>query len=214
MIVSFTNQFVYIAIPRTGSTTIFHAVKPFGAAVVPYRTADPPCYKQDVNGFHDPCIPPELDRYFVFASVRNPYARMASHYRMAVNDTAHRLHGTTTGVEFPAFVEIVRLGRLLVPQTEFCGDAAIDAFVYLEGDLESQLQQLAPFKMGDVEVGAVNRSDYGRAWYAYYDTKTIRSVAEWAAEDFDRFGYSTAFQMAINNAPPSLSEATPNQKVD
>ena len=69
MIVNDQLKLIYLAVPRTASRTITHAL----------FMGLPGCVKY---GHHRMHIPEEYSQsdYFIFASVRNPYERMVSHY--------------------------------------------------------------------------------------------------------------------------------------
>lgn len=156
MIVSFTNRFIYIAIPRTASTATYQALKPYGAGVVRYRTPRAWCYQRDIDGFHDPYVPNELEMFFRFASFRNPYTRMVSHYLMAKTDVNHRLHGLAANKTFPEFVEMAILCRLLQTQMEFLDGTQVIHRIYMEGDIGFQLSRLAVLQPGPVAMPRIN----------------------------------------------------------
>lgn len=202
MIVSFPNRFIYIAVPRTGSTATFHSLEQFGAAVVRYRPSTFPCYAQDTNGFHEPYFPDELAGFFKFATFRNPYTRMVSHYLMAKSDEKHRLHGLAACSDFPRFVEMAIFCKFLKTQVDFLDRTEVDARIYMEGDLGAQLSRLAVLKPGPVVVPKVNASTYDRPWYAHYDKQTASRVLEWGLADFGEFGYSMDFEDAVQGKMP------------
>jgi len=202
MIVSFTNRFVFIAIPRTASGSVFQASRAAGAEQIRYRQAPSPCYIGDTNGFHDPFVPDELASYFTFTNCRNPYARMVSHYLFAKGDPPHRLHGLASNRDFAGYVDLAIMGRLLTTQTAFIGETRIDARIVQEGDVQAQLRLLPCFAGIPIEVGRVNVSTYDRQWWTYYDRNTIESVKQWAADDFANLQYSMDFADAIAGKPP------------
>jgi hypothetical protein len=202
MIVSVTNRFIYIAVPRTGSTATFRALLPYGAAVVPYGKSPQWCYAGDTNGFHDPNIPAELQAYFTFAGVRNPYTHMVSHYLWAKSDENHRLHGLAMAKDFPGFVEMIILTRQLTTQAAFLGNTRIDTRIYMECGIGEQLSALPVLQPGPVVVSVVNDVKYDIPWYAYYNAAAIAMVRDWAADDFQKFGYSTDFGEAIAGLGP------------
>jgi hypothetical protein len=202
MIVSFTNRFIFIAVPRTASTSTYRAIQTAGAHQVLYRQAPNPCYAGDSNGFHDPFVPSELAAYFTFTNCRNPYSRMVSHYLFAKSDPSHRLHSLASIGDFSHYVEIVTMGRLLTTQTQFLGDTRIDARIVVEENVEFQLRGLSCLAGIDVQVGLANVSTSDRPWYAYYDKATIEAVRTWAAADFERLEYSTDFGDAVEGKGP------------
>lgn len=221
MICSFTNRFIYIAIPRTASTSMFNALRIVGAEKIRYGTSSCFSYHKDTDGFHDPCIIPELSSFFTFTTVRNPYTRMVSHYLFARSDEQHRLHRMAITCQFPNFVALAIRGRLLVPQVEFLGTTRIDAKLCQELDLEQQVNALPPLQGCPIHIQRSNDSTYDRPWYAYYDEITIRNVQSWAAADFASLNYTDDFGDAVAGKAPSppplptfeLSEPNPNPTI-
>ena len=58
-----------------------------------------------------------------------------------------------------------------------------------ESTIENLKAELEPI-LGDVEVPHLHSWTKGRAhWTTYYDADTAAMIGEWAAEDFERFGY-------------------------
>lgn len=208
MLISVTNRFRYIAVPRTSSTATFDALRAFGCALVPYKVSPQHCYAADVSGFHDPHCPDELATYFTFATVRNPYSRIVSHYNFARAEgepgaAQHRLYALASHATFAEFVEVVTLGGLVATQTAFLSSTRVDAYVYQEGNVGEQLSRL-PCIRATVNVPRVNESRSDRPWWAYYSKSTAQAVREWADEDFWHLGYSSAFADAVAGKLPEV----------
>lgn len=208
MIVSFTNRFIFIAVPRTGSTATFQALQSVGAAVVPYRGKGG-CYGLDSNGFHDPYVPGELETYFTFAGCRNPYTRMVSHYLFAQTSERHRLHALATFTTFPEFADMAIATRQLTTQADFLGDTRVDAHVAMESGIAQQIQMLPCIQPTVLSVPICNNTVCEKPWYAHYNRSAIALVREWAAADFAKYGYSTDFADAVWNTPPSFAVQVP-----
>ena len=193
MIVSFQHRFIYLAVPKTASTALYTALEPFGARIVPYRPAPHPGYERDFTGFHESAVPPELQGYFTFATVRNPFARAVSAYVYAKTYPTHRLYGLAIALTFDEFL-LVTMRKRLATQCEFIADTRLDAIIRCEDDIGSQLSAM-PFSGGQlIAVDRLNASRYHRPWKEYYTPESVAMVREWAAEDFVRFGYATTLE--------------------
>jgi len=73
MIYSDTFKFVYLNTPKSGSSSITEMLKRFYGA-------------KSYKDRHDNRIPAEMGDYFIFASVRHPFARAISGYSYLVED--------------------------------------------------------------------------------------------------------------------------------
>jgi hypothetical protein len=70
-------------------------------------------------------------------------------------------------------------------QTAWMGDVDFRHIVHLE-NLRAELKPL----FGDIEVPHLHSWSVKRdPWETYYDAETKAMIGEWAAEDFERFGY-------------------------
>ena len=68
MLINHERKFIYLAIPRTGSTSITRGLfKHFEGSIK--------------AGHHRMDVPEHCRDYFIFTTVRNPYHRILSHYR-------------------------------------------------------------------------------------------------------------------------------------
>ena len=68
MLINHSQRFVYLAIPRTGSTSILRCL---------YK-----CFPDSIKaGHHRMDVPVDCYEYYIFTTVRNPYKRLLSHYR-------------------------------------------------------------------------------------------------------------------------------------
>lgn len=195
MIVSLQHKFIYIAVPKTGSTSIFNAIAPFGASVVPYQKVQYQGYN-DTVGFHESAVPEELSHYFTFASVRNPYRRMLSHYLFARQSKGHRLRDVASNCSFYRFLKHTMENGLLLSQCTFLGDARVDYVVRSEEDLTAQLSALPVFNGMKLRVDHHNASNYEIPWRDYYDSRAMGLVASLCRDDFDKYGYSLSLEDA------------------
>jgi hypothetical protein len=126
---------------------------------------------------------------------RNPYSRAVSTWYDTVTNVpeinAERI-ADWGGDEFADYARYVSgrreeaLASIHQTQTEWIGCTPIEGFIWLE-ELDTELPKLVP----EVEfVHHAHATDYGD-WCDYYDDETAGLIAEWAAEDFKRFGYPT-----------------------
>ena len=76
MIISKESRECFIAIPKSGTTTILSAIQPLGFEVTGKNATWKP-HKWPQAGRHDPCAP---RGYYRFVVVRNPIRRLQSQY--------------------------------------------------------------------------------------------------------------------------------------
>ncbi len=138
----------------------------------------------------------ELEGYFVFMMVRNPWDRMVSYYHWLraqhFEHPAVRLAGQTT---FAEFVEHpMTLGALrAAPYGAYVRDAQgrerCDLFIRLE-DLATDIAPLeAHLGFALDALPHANKSEREADYRRYYTDNTQKLVAELAAEDIARFAY-------------------------
>lgn len=138
----------------------------------------------------------EIEAFFVFTLVRNPWDRMVSYYHwlraQSFDHPAVRLAART---EFSAFVADPQTDAAMraFPYGRYVSDAAgverADLFVRLE-HLEEDLAPLEGhlgFSLG--VLPRENASNRHRDYRVYYDDETAARVAEACAEDVARFRY-------------------------
>jgi hypothetical protein len=186
MLVSHKHKFVYLPPPRTGTTTIASVlVREFDARI--YGAWKAAHLKATKHAIH---LPEELDEYFVFASVRNPYARVISQFAW------WRSHGQTHKRFRPFLEELLpRRAASLYFQLhqqpsyrppEGCVKVRIDAMIRLE-NLQEDFQNL-PFVSRGVDIPKLNRKD-GRFDAVKYTRETAGWVRRYRRADFRICGY-------------------------
>lgn len=138
----------------------------------------------------------EIEAFFVFTLVRNPWDRMVSYYHwlraQRFDHPAVRLAAHTAFSAFVADPQTMAAMRAF-PYGRYVTDAAgverADLFVRLE-HLEEDLAPLEAhlgFALG--AVPRENASNRHRDYRSYYDDSTAALVAEACAQDIARFGY-------------------------
>lgn len=204
MIVSHELKYVYIAVPKTGSSTMND--------LLTWRFAG-----KYVAPHHLTVIPKECKDYFVFTVVRNPYSRIRSLWKHARRHSNHRLHDVAVTQEFREFC-LWHANRAIEPNVQsqsieysYWSDSFdLDRF---NGREPSQLDFLSELYMHDVLKMESLETDFGRLPFANHsparpvgvfnrdpdgrntiddcemDGPTARAIHEWAWADFMEYGY-------------------------
>lgn len=211
MRVSHRYRFVYFSIPKTASESVRRLLDPLSDEEIRTyrtRTARHPLYSHmrpvefadlaQGGGL-------ELAGYFRFATVRNPFARLVSLYRMAKRDGQVGLPGPFRDwVETldpsgrrDAHVSLKWYAHGVMSMSAFLSDAdgvlLVDRVYRIEDELETLRADLA-HRVGEAAVGArvpvINAAPRPSPWRSYYDDpQTVATVLTRYGEDFDRFGY-------------------------
>ncbi len=167
MIINERQRWLVITPPKTGSTTLWHllASPEFGG----HRVGHDP---------HDATIPEGCEGHRVFMSVRDPFARAASLYRMQM-----------TAESFSGYVERALLGRQVsrLQWATLCDWHRGHVTPIRLENLASDLGQLGP--SGPHEIPHENRGP--DPWAVAYEREPDAwpLVARWARPDCDRFDY-------------------------
>lgn len=139
----------------------------------------------------------EMERFFVFTLVRNPWDRMVSYYHWLRAQTFdHPAVGLAKATDFGTFLRapLTLASVKAAPYTRYVTDAEgverADLFIRLEhvdtdlAPLEAHLGfRLAP-------LAHVNQSNRARDWRAFYGDSEAEIVAELCQADIKRFAYS------------------------
>jgi len=188
MIISDKYQFVYIDVPKTGSTTFdqFFSQKKFAGKTVPPEN---PNHKK-----HCRKIPTHAGNYTKVISVRNPYRRLQSLYyyhlhrlackatKVSVDDFLHKIIKEKDEYQNSEFTMYLSMSEYLKPFEITTSDYVIK----LE-NAKSDIARL-PFVNGPVELPWRNASDVDASFELL--PETIQKINHWAKDDFSQFGYS------------------------
>lgn len=170
MHVSHVWQFLYLAVPKTGSRTLSTIFATYGAEVY--------------EDYHSRNVPPCQD-YDRIVSIRNPYTRMLSLYHHCKQKPHNQYHEVAKNMEFREFVPWI------IPKTscqvDFIGDFDPRYHIRLE-NLQEDLEYL-PFIKPPVEIPHLNNSRIQEPWESFYDGETLKLVNEFAEKDFEQYGY-------------------------
>lgn len=212
-----SNRFhlIYFSIPKTGSEAVRSFLDPVSEEkIVKFPDVDA------ITPFHSHMRPFEaarvfgekgwtFDAYFRIATVRNPWSRLASLYKMVCRNrgeqwagsfsdwiqtldptgrsTSHMpekwyAHGTMSMTRFLSDLE----GRIMVDQV-FRIEDQIDAMHHVIKERVGAHHLQHP-------VGHKNKADQPYDWRSMYTVRDRKSIAELYSDDIERFGYT--FDMA------------------
>ena len=139
----------------------------------------------------------EMERFFVFTLVRNPWDRVVSYYHWLRGQTFEhpavelaRCHDFSGFLRHPIIAQSLRASPYGRYVTDAQGVERCDLFIRLEY-LEADLAPLeAHLGFGLSPLPRVNQSNRSRDWRTYYADSDARIVAELCETDIKRFGYS------------------------
>ena len=216
MRISHRHRLVFLANPRTGSTTVREVLDPFSDVRGIRRVDTTPEFP-----FENHITAAELkavfeargwdwEGYFKFCVVRNPWDRIVSLYhhqrRMRVQRVREApwrrklLHGAwhllRPGRSFRGWVKRLDFGlRLPITLQGFAGDGEgrllvdqVLRFEHLHEELPACLAK-AGIEIGPEAIPHRNRSPGRRDYRGYYDDETRAHVAAVYAWEIERFGY-------------------------
>jgi len=194
MLCSRDPAFLFVAVPKTGSSSVEAALAAF---------ADPAlssAWNKHVLAMKlaDEMPAALWQACFRFAFVRNPYDWMGSWYRYrqrdALRDPAHRHHHRYTGnMSFDDFVATFRDGDLMLTQSDFLVDRKGELLVHAAGRYEHLQTDLD--RIGDrlglppTPLGRVNASRAVQGGPPTMSRASRRIINEYFARDFALFGY-------------------------
>lgn len=194
MLISHEHEFIYLQTPKTGSISLSAFFSENYGARNEISESHPlyaPIHKlQHQRGLGD------YGHYTIVASIRNPFELMVSWYtycRMYPKQWQHPICKMLTFTQYAYWVK--EAGHVLrMTQTEFLKPLdEIDHWIRLES-VRATLMQL-PFVTDASPLRHVNTSTYEKPWLTYYTPDAVKHVREWAAEDFENFGYSTQLDL-------------------
>ena len=169
MIVNHYRRWVFIEVPKAGSTSLAHVLSSpiFGG-------------ENYYGDKHEMKVPVEWCDYFTFTCVRDPFERAASMWRFFEH-----------GLDWLNFCRLLRDRdvpdiHLYWTQSEWLdyGGARLNAILHL-GHIESELTSLG-LHSKSFSVPMLNCTNQVKPEWT---TETTELVREWASEDCQRFGY-------------------------
>lgn len=212
MIISRGRRYIFVHIPKTGGTSLALALEA-RAMKDDILIGDTPKARRrrhrltalrtrgrlwkhstlaDIDGLVSHS---ELEQFFCFTLVRNPWDRAVSYYHWLKEQRfAHSAVQLARDLDFNAFVlhPQTRAAFAAHPATRYMTDARgcdrADAYVRLE-HLAEDLAPVEAYLGFDLDIRHHNRSDRDRDWRGYYSDAASQAVAEACAADIAQFGY-------------------------
>ncbi len=213
MIISHGRGYIFVHIPKTGGTALALALEA-KAMKDDILIGDTPKAKRrrkrlkgvtaagrlwkhstlrDIEGL---VAPEEIERFFVFTLVRNPWDRMVSYYHWLKEQSFdHPAVALAKGLGFsdflnhPSTIAAFRRNPYASYVTDNKGNERCDLYLRFER-LEREIEQLETrLDMRLPPLEHVNRSDRQADWRGYYSAKDAALVGEICAVDVGRFGY-------------------------
>jgi hypothetical protein len=161
---------VYIAVPRTASKSTCEWLERHGG-VYPG------------GGYHASLVPPEHADKVIFATVRNPYDRMVSLYRL-VKDQAQYVDGDNHPYKQAA--------RRTMPEfVRWCMEQQTELWSPQAWILRHVIDRVHLLRYEEIgRWGRVLlRINAAKGEMVVVDRETVAAINEHSAEDFERFGY-------------------------
>jgi len=186
MIVSKKHEFIFVAIPKTGTRTIYSILK--GQ------------YEGQKVKEHHPDVPEKFKDFFKFTIVRNPYERAVSLWWSTCKRDNRRPYtdiiGSSEILDFFTWLnkpnqnrgtgsEILRTQALYLKKTKF------DKILYTES-LEADFKSIPMFSkvghfpnMNSTQVVQPNNPLARKNWMHYMTPAVIKQIEKYYAEDFE-----------------------------
>ncbi len=183
MIISHSKKFVFLGVPRTGSTAMHAALKQLSGKSWKYY------------GKHLMAIPEECMSYFTFACVRNPYSRELSHYLYRHTTKGNALFPWVKNWTFQKYIRwstnpAGSLERYAdMPQSTHLAGKRMDRVLRFE--CLPQAFNTLPFVPKGFALQRQNArlSRQRVPWQTHYTEESAALVHGWAAKDFTSYGY-------------------------
>tara|TARA_R100001015_G_C4610994_1_gene166400 strand:+ start:176 stop:781 length:606 start_codon:yes stop_codon:yes gene_type:complete len=193
MWINHEKEFVFIAVPKCGSTSIAHSLG------FTYFDNKPKIYHASINDVRE--FDNKTTHYFSFGFVRNPFDRLVSVFMNGHQDRGHLLEWGG-GLEsydgnFERFVKDFPDSKW-VSSTHFlpCSyfvttdeNVSVD-FVGKYENLKSDFEMISERFNINSELGIHHKSQRDRDYRKYYDNEMIEIVSTYYADDLENFGYS------------------------
>ncbi len=139
----------------------------------------------------------EIEDFFVFTLVRNPWDRLVSYYHWLQAQsfdhpavTAAKTHDFAGFLHLPLIADSIRANPYTRYVTDAGGVERADLYIRLEHLAEDLAPLEAHLGFGLDAIPHVNQSNRHRDWRAYYTGSDAEIVAELCQTDIKRFGYS------------------------
>lgn len=193
MLIDHNLKLAFVAVPKTGSTSIHYALLSATDEEFEFKSEAPELFHLCARDLQLIVGVEAVKSYFSFAVVRNPYDRLVSLY-----SDFKQSRGLIEAEDFSKFVRN-QLEESWIddvhfqPQSFFTshhGELLLDRIYRFEAGLEVVLDDIGRrFSFRSYELGHSRKSDRVD-WRAYFHDQAVIDVTNRLyAEDFDTFGY-------------------------
>ncbi|MEH6583062.1 MAG: sulfotransferase family 2 domain-containing protein [Halioglobus sp.] len=191
MVISESHRFIFIAVPKTGSSSVETALESYTSKLTREFNKHATCRRLIRD------LPPQMwESYFKFAFVRNPYDRIESWYfyrkRPELSDPKHPRHKMYTGDKtFEEFVHWFPKNTMMLLQVGFLaplGELLVDhvgRFETLEEDFALICQKLNLPEIALPKIRPSQREPASDIW----TPASRRIINDYFAKDFAFFDY-------------------------
>ncbi len=213
MIVSFKNQFIFVAIPKTATHSFREALRPhlgpndWEQCVLFEKKFFPLEPIADIGHGHISCaqiqpflLPGMWESFFSFCTVRNPYERFVSYCRF-VNRTNQKMHNDPLVTMKRIMAEKESQKRILFrPQYKFVtdseGELLVD-FVCKFDSLQKDFDYICDkLRLPNSELERVNAM-VSDSRLTHFDRELKEMVYSFYQKDFDLFNFSTELKESV-----------------
>jgi hypothetical protein len=205
LIISHRHQFVFFAVPKTGTHAIRQALGPHLAAgdweqqdLFERKRLPIPELAQLRHGHISvrqlqPLLPAgQWESYFKFAFVRNPFDRFVSTcFFLRRNQPGMEQHAAAfmrQAIRTPRFRQRILVQPQSALLTDASGRVVLDYVGRFENLQESCNEAFARIGLPAADLARRNTSRH-EEYSSYYDDELRRAVADYYRADFDNFGY-------------------------
>lgn len=195
MILSENLKFIFIAVPKTGTTSLEKVLKPydsFGCSGEDW--APPPVKHKPARQLRAELGEERWRSYFKFSFVRNPWERVVSQYFYLKSDIFrnpasphHRL--CTAGLSFDAFIrKPIPVDSQTLYLSDETGKLLVDFVGYYENIEEDWQRICRQLGLSRIVLPHMNQS-WHLPYPHYYNSETRRVVEKRFQDDIEVFGF-------------------------
>lgn len=183
MRISHKHKFVFIAVPKTGSTSVRSIIDPYSDILSVNNRNSP--YKHHTTALnlksHFESQDWEWNSYYKFSVVRNPWERRVSSWAYRLKKGQHNY------TEFKDFVRHYPAAPQFSWLSDQDGNFLMDYVFKLE-DPDGMDKVFNKLKIPKVKLPHKNKNGH-KHYTEYYDDETRQIVAKKYAKDIEYFGY-------------------------
>ena len=196
MIISPKYKFVFIATEKTGCTSVFNSLENIDDTKKIVGEIVPKDHNNYLYSKHTSCSEftnnhSDLNDYFKFAFVRNPWDRVVSWYNFSMylsNLNNVEKERNTTGKDFLSFIQEFKNIWGNEQQNQYIFTKCCD-FIGRFENLQKDFNKICD-KIGILKQKLPHKNKTKHKHYTeYYDDETKSIVAEKFAKDIEYFGY-------------------------